>query len=277
MSVDALAVYRGMDIGTAKPTRAADPACRHCWHLVDLVEPSEEFSVALFQAAGEKVLAGLHAEARPALLVGGTGLYHRALLDGLQLPEQYPEIRRRLYEEGRRPGGPVRLHARLASLDPVAAGRMEPFNLRRVVRALEVTEGSGRPFSRFGPGLESYQETATVLVGLRLERAELDRRLEARLDEQLAEGFLEEVARLASRPGGLSRTARQAIGYAELLAHLEGTLSLEEARVATLRRLRRFARRQEAWFRRDPRVHWLSASAPDLVGQVLERWETSPS
>ncbi len=277
VSVDALAVYRGMDIGTAKPTRPADPASRHAWHLVDLAAPGEEFSVALFQKEAGRVLAGLHQKGRAALLVGGTGLYHRALVDGLRLPGSYPEIRARLDEEAARPGGSVRLHARLAALDPVAAGRMEPLNVRRVVRALEVTEGSGRPFSEFGPGLERYQPTRTVIVGLSLERAELDRRLEARLDEQLADGLLQEVASLAALPGGLSRTARQAIGYAELLAHLDGEMGLEEAREATLRRLRRFARRQEAWFRRDPRVEWFEAGRPGLVDLVLARWETSAS
>lgn len=264
-----------MDIGTAKPTRAGEPASRHEWHLVDLVDPGEEFSVALFQSAGRAVLSSFAEAGRPVVLVGGTGLYHRALLDGLSLPEEYPEIRARLYEEAGLPGGTERLHERLRRLDPLAAGRMEAGNTRRIVRALEVTEGSGRPFSGTGPGLTSYEPIECLLIGLRLERDVLDKNLEARLDAQLAEGFLEEVARLAERPGGLSRTAGQAIGYRELLSHIRGEIGLEEARELILGRLRRFARRQEAWFRRDPRVVWLEADRPELTAAVLGRWETA--
>lgn len=277
VSVDALAVYREMDIGTAKPTRRADPASRHEWAMVDLADASQEFSVALFQKEGERAIGSLHEQGKTAVLVGGTGLYHRALVDCLSLPASFPAIRRRLYEEAASEGGAARLHARLAELDPVAAGRMEPLNIRRVVRALEVTEGSGRRFSDFGPGLRAYEVTATVMVGLRLERQELDRRLAERLGQMMEEGFLHEVARLAERPGGLSRTARQAIGYGELLAHLEGTLSLDEAMAASLRRLKRFARRQESWFRRDPRVEWLPAEADELAALVIRRWETGLS
>lgn len=272
--MDALAVYREMDIGTAKPSRSADPASRHPWHLVDLVDPGEEFSVALFQEAARRALDEVHRAGRPALLVGGTGLYHRALLDRLELPGRFPAVTARLLREAAGPEGPGRLHARLRELDPVAAGRMEPLNLRRVVRALEVTEGSGRRFSDFGPGLGSYPATETCLVGLALARPELDRRLAARLESQLSEGFLDEVAALAARPGGLSKTARQAIGYAELLSHLAGESSLSEAKEQILRRLRRFARRQESWFRRDPRVQWLPADSPQLADLVLARWET---
>jgi tRNA dimethylallyltransferase len=272
-----LAVYREMDIGTAKPTRPADPASRHEWAMVDLADASKEFSVALFQKEGKRAIARLHEQKKAAVLVGGTGLYHRALVDSLSLPACFPAIRRRLYQEAAAEGGAARLHARLAELDPVAAGRMEPLNIRRVVRALEVTEGSGRCFSEFGPGLSAYEASATVMVGLRLERQELDRRLAERLHEMMEEGFLDEVARLAERPGGLSRTARQAIGYGELLAHLEGELSLEVALAASLRRLKRFARRQESWFRRDPRVEWFPAEADDLADLVIRRWETGLS
>lgn len=263
-----------MDVGTAKPTRAADPARRHEWHLVDMAEPSEEFSVAQFQAAARKAIRRLHRAGRAAVLVGGTGLYHRAVLDDLELPGRYPPVAARLEAEADGPAGPARLHARLRELDPVAAGRMEPLNLRRVIRALEVTEGSGRRFSDFGPGLESYRQIETVIVGLALDRAELDRRLAARLDSQIEEGFVEEVQSLSSTEGGLSRTARQAIGYSEILRYLEGEWSLEEALSETLRRLKNFARRQEAWFRRDPRVRWLPADEADLADRVLQQWET---
>lgn len=272
-SVDALACYRGMDIGTAKPTRASDAASRHRWHLVDLVEVDEEFSVADFQRAAGHLVDEAHGAGRPVVFVGGTGLYHRAVVDGLALPGRYPAVAARLESEADAPGGLERLYERLSALDPVAAGRIEPGNRRRIVRALEVTEGSGRRFSEFGPGLTSYPPTTTVLVGLALERAELDRRLARRLEAQLDEGFLEEVKELAETPGGLSRTARQAIGYRQILDHLEGRCSLDEALAATLTQLRRFARRQEAWFRRDPRVLWIGADDPERADRVLAVWE----
>ena len=274
VSVDALAVYKEMDIGTAKPSRSADPASRHHWHLVDLCEPEEEFSVASFQRAAESAVAEIHSRATPALFVGGTGLYHRAVSDGLTLPGRYPEVATRLWSEIET-DGPSALHRRLFLLDPVAAGRMEPGNRRRIVRALEVTEGSGRRFSDYGPGLSSYPPTATLLVGLYLERGALEERLSARLSEQMDEGFLQEVGALVSRHPGLSRTARQAIGYRELISHLAGECDLDEALEAARRRLRSFARRQEAWFRRDPRVQWQRADSPDLRDRVLEIWEST--
>lgn len=274
VSVDALAVYKGMDIGTASPSRPSDPASRHRWHLVDVCEPSEEYSVARFQRDAHAAISTIHGDGRAAILVGGTGLYHRAVLDDLRLPGRYPGVAARLREEAGDgdPKAARALHARLRELDPVAAGRMEPLNLRRVLRALEVTEGSGRRFSEFGPGLETYPRTSTVLVGLRLDRAVLDERLRARLLAQIEEGFIGEVEVLRRDP--LSRTARQAIGYAELLEYLEGNLGLDEALSETLRRLKAFARRQESWFRRDPRITWYDADDPRLAEHVLERWET---
>ncbi|MGO9558939.1 MAG: tRNA (adenosine(37)-N6)-dimethylallyltransferase MiaA [Acidimicrobiales bacterium] len=276
VSIDALAVYRGMDIGTAKPTRPGDAASRHCWQLVDLVDASEEFSVAEFQAAARDAIGRIHEAGAAAVLVGGTGLYHRAVLDDLELPGRYPHVAARLRTEADGPGGPASLHARLRELDPVAAGRMEPLNARRVIRALEVTEGSGRRFSEFGPGLEDYPSIDTVVVGLALDRAQLDERLARRLSSQLDEGFVDEVRTLLAAPGGLSRTAAQAIGYREIAQYLQGERSLEDARSEAMRRLKSFARRQEAWFRRDPRVHWLRADDERLTELVIERWETGP-
>lgn len=233
--------------------------------------------MAQFQQAAAEVMAGIHRAGRRAVLVGGTGLYHRAVLDDLELPGRYPLVAERLETEAAAARSSAGLYERLRQLDPVAAGRMEPTNARRVIRALEVTEGSGRRYSEFGPGLETYPPADAVLVGLRLDRSVLDRRLETRLRRQLDEGLLDEVRVLASRPCGLSRTARQAIGYAELFEHLDGACSLEVAVDRALRRLRNFARRQEAWFRRDPRVEWLDADDTSLVERVLERWETAPS
>jgi len=267
VSVDAMAVYRGLDVGTAKPTGAQRAGV--AWHLVDLVEPEEEFSVADFQAAAEEALQGIEARGNRALLVGGTGLYLRAVIDRLAFPPRFPELAAELESEADAPRGVERLHGRLAELDPVAAGRMEPTNRRRVVRALEVTLGSGRAFSVSGPGLAEYPPTPFILVGLMLARDELARRIEARLDAQLAAGFLEETRALAARPDGLSRTAAQALGYREVLAHLSGACTLEDARERILRRTRTFAKRQESWFRRDPRVQWLDAGRDDLVEAVL--------
>lgn len=248
-------VYRGMDIGTAKPTRAERAEVPH--HLIDLVDPWEEFTVAEFQRAFRAALAAIEARGHRALLVGGTGLYLRAVIDGLEIPGRFPAVRAALEAE---PDTGL-LHRRLAELDPVAAGRMERSNRRRVLRALEVTLGSGRPFSSYGPGLDTYPPSPYLLVGLRVPREELDERIAARYQHQLEAGLLEEVCRLAADPRGLSRTARQALGYKELLDHLEGRCTLEEALDAAVTRTRRFARRQERWFRRDPRVVWIDASS----------------
>jgi tRNA dimethylallyltransferase len=269
VSVDAMAVYRELDLGTAKPTpdeRAVAP-----WHLIDIVDPSEEFSVASFQVHAADALRAIDSRAKVPLLVGGTGLYHRAVIDGLEFPGRFPEVAAELEHQAERSGGLTELFGRLCQLDPIAAGRLEPGNRRRIVRALEVTIGSGRPFSSFGPGLEAYHPTRSSIIGLELQRSDLDRRLATRFEEQLASGLLEEVRRLAARPGGLSRTARQAIGYRELLAHVEEGLPIQQAKNESVRRLRSFARRQESWFKRDPRVVWLPADRSDLVDEVEAR------
>ena len=270
VSVDSMQVYRGMDIGTAKPTAAERAEVPH--HLIDLAEPCEDYSVRRWQAAADEALAGIEGRGHRALLVGGTGLYLRAAVDRLTMPAQFPEVRARLEREADAVGVSA-LHRRLAAMDPVAAGRMLPTNRRRVVRALEVCVGSGRPFSSFGPGLTEYPPVPFCMVALRLDRTLLDRRIADRYRDQLAAGFGDEVAALAARPGGLSRTARQALGYRELLAHLSGRCSLDAAVDEAIRRTRAFARRQESWFRRDPRIRWLSppegnalALLPDLLG-----------
>jgi tRNA dimethylallyltransferase len=267
VSVDSMAVYRGLDIGTETPPRSTAS-----WHLLNIADPAEDFSVAQFQDAARAVLAQIHSRGHRAILVGGTGLYHRAAVDGLELPGRYPEVARELEIEASSPEGLASLYESLAALDPLAASRIEPGNRRRIVRALEVTVGAGRRFSSFGPGLGHYPVTGPRLAGLSLERPEIDRRLAERLDAELAAGWLEEVARLASHPGGLSRTARQAIGYRELLAHLEDGLPLQAAKTEILRRLKAFARRQEAWFRRDPRVKWFQGGSECLADEVIEWW-----
>lgn len=264
VSVDSMQVYRGMDIGTAKPSAAERREVRH--HLLDLVHPSERFTVAQYGAAFDEAVAGIAARGGRAVLVGGTGLYLRAVVDRLEIPGEYPVVRGSLEAEP----DTVALHDRLRRLDPVAARRMEPTNRRRVVRALEVTLGSGRPFSSFGPGLTSYPPTSVRLIGLRVPRDELDERIERRFHALMEGGLLDEVRRLAADPAGLSPTARQALGYRELLAHLEGRVTLQAAVDAAVARTRQFARRQERWFRRDPRIEWLDASVAgeELLGTL---------
>ena len=253
VSVDSMQVYRGMDVGTAKPTSAERAEVPH--HLLDLVEPWEECSVAAFQAEARAVLADLAARGRRAVLVGGTGLYQRAVVDDLDIPGQHPEVRAELEAEP----DTAALHRRLTDLDPVAAARMEPTNRRRIVRALEVGLGSGRPFSSYGPGLDAHPADAIPQVGVRLPAPVVADRIAARYRAQLDQGFLEEVDALLALDRPLSRTAGQALGYREMAAHLQGEVDLEEALDEAVRRTRRFARRQRAWFRRDPRIAWVDA------------------
>ncbi len=259
VSVDSMCVYRGMDIGTSKPGPEARAAVPH--HLLDLVDPEEDFTVTRFQAAARDALDGIERRGHHALLVGGTGLYLRAVVDDLAIPGRYPDVAAALeaeLDDGR--ATPADLHARLAAFDPVGAARMEPTNRRRVVRALEVTIGSGRPFSTFGPGLEAYPAAGVAQVGLALPPDEVDRRIEGRLDRMVEAGLVDEVRALAGRPAGISRTARQALGYREVLAHVEGGAPLADCLEEAVRRTRQFARRQASWFRRDPRVTWAGST-----------------
>jgi tRNA dimethylallyltransferase len=272
VSVDSMQVYRGMDIGTAKPTRSEQAEVRH--HLLDVADPWEDFTVTRFQSAARDVLADIEARGKRALLVGGTGLYLRAVIDDLAVPAQYPGVRAELDAEPDTAG----LHRRLATLDPVAAHRMTASNRRRIVRALEVTIGSGAPFSSFGPGLDVHGPSRFRLFGLWLPRAVLARRIAARVDAMFEAGLVDEVAPLVGNPRGMSRTARQALGYKEVVAHLEDGVALGEVTAEVVRRTRRFARRQWAWFRRDPRISWVGvpanplAALPVLLGDWMASW-----
>lgn len=265
VAVDAMQVYRGMDIGTAKPTLDDRSAVVH--HGLDLADPAEEFAVAAYVGVATRAIDGIEARRGRALLVAGTGLYLRAITDPMELPGRWPEVRTRL-ESRVDAEGPEVLHAELASLDPLAASRMEPTNGRRIVRALEVTLGSGRRFSSFGPGLDQYPPVPFVQIGLQWPRPALARRIEARVHRMMAAGLLAEVTALLERPGGLSRTAMQALGYKELIAHLRGECSLDEAVETVVLRTRQYAVRQERWFRRDPRIRWVSIEH-DPVAEVL--------
>jgi tRNA dimethylallyltransferase len=273
ISIDSMQVYRGMDIGTAKPTLAERRRVPH--HLLDLVEPSADFTVAEFQRAYHTALEAIAERGRRALLVGGTGLYHRAVIDDLDLPGEWPDVRSRLRAEIEAVGAEA-LHSRLAELDPEAAARMEPSNERRIVRALEVIEGSGRPFSSYGPGLDAYPPTEIAQVGLRWDRTALAHRITERVHRMVAAGLVDEVAALLAG-GGLSRSAGQALGYKEIAAHLRGEIGLDEAVDRVIVRTRQFAVRQERWFRRDPRIAWVDVEADpvtEAAPAVLAHFDT---
>jgi tRNA dimethylallyltransferase len=263
VSVDAFGVYRGMNIGTASPTAAERAEVRY--HLVDLTDATEEFSVTEFQAAYRGVRQDLAQRGVTGLLVGGTGLYHRIVIDDLTPPGQWPEIREALETEVAALGPEV-LHARLVELDPLAASRMEPSNTRRVLRALEVCIGSGQPFSSFGPGLEAYPENPIIQIGLRWPVDVLTVRIRERVESMVANGWQDEVRDLLAR-GGLSRTAGQAVGYAEMIAVCRGTLTVQDAIDQISLRTRQLAVRQLRWFRRDPRLRWVDVES-DPVGEV---------
>jgi tRNA dimethylallyltransferase len=263
VSVDSMQVYRGMDIGTAKPTPAERAEVPH--HLVDVVDPCEDFTLSAFADRARAAIADIEERGHRPLLVGGTGLYLRAVIDELTVPGRFPEARASIEAEP----DTLALHHRLAEVDAVAAGRMESTNRRRIVRALEVTVGSGRPFSSFGPGLDVYPPTRFHLVGVELPFPVLDARIEERYRRQVAAGFVDEARRLLAHPRGVSRTARQALGYKELFDHLSGACGLDEAVALAVRRTRRFARRQRSWFRRDPRIRWSRADDPAELVEPL--------
>jgi tRNA dimethylallyltransferase len=241
-----------MDIGTAKPTPEERARVPH--HLVDLVDPGEEFSVARFQPLARAAIAEVLGRGRVPLLVGGSGLYFQAVVDDFVFPPTDHAVRARLEAEAAA-GGLPELYRRLAAVDPPGAARIQPENLRRTVRALEVMELTGRPFSSFRVAMDApvsrYRLTVLGLdPGAELLRARVAERVAAMAEA----GLVEEVRRLAERP--LSRTARQALGYKELLDAMEQGTPIPEALEAVVRRTRAYARRQLAWFRRDPRVRW---------------------
>jgi tRNA dimethylallyltransferase len=265
VAVDAMQVYRGMDIGTAKPTPSDRAAVPH--HALDLIDPDSEFTVAQFATAANDAIDHIRRAGGRPLLVGGTGLYLRALTDPMEIPGTWPDVRTAL-EARLSSGEPIeQLHQELSVLDPAAAVKMQPTNARRVVRALEVCLGSGRSFSTFGPGLDSYPPIPIVQVGLRWSRPALAERIERRVHRMVADGLLDEVERLTTR-WRLSRTAAQALGYKELVQHLDGHVSLDQAIDQVIVRTRQFAVRQDRWFRRDPRVQWVDIETDPVAEAV---------
>jgi tRNA dimethylallyltransferase len=262
VSVDSMLVYRGMDVGTAKPTPEQRERVPH--HVIDLAEPEEPFSVARFQELAWEVIRGIRRRGGIPLLVGGGGLYFREVADRLDFPGTEPPIRELLQTEAGAVG-PEGLYRRLSSLDPVAAGRIEPGNVRRTVRALEVAAITGRPFSSFAEAWQRFPSGAVRAAGIRIDRRVLRERIERRVQAMLP-GLAAETEALLARGSRGFLTSSQAIGYAEMVACLEGRMTRSEAAAATVGRTNALARRQMAWLRRDPRIRWFDAGPEGAVG-----------
>ena len=265
VNADSMQLYRGMDIGTAKLTPAEREGVPH--HLLDIWDVTQPASVAEYQRLARAAIDGILARGRVPLLVGGSGLYVRAVAGRVRVPRHRPRLRERLEAELARVG-PGPLHDRLRAVDPVAAERILPSNGRRIVRALEVIELTGGPFTAQLP--EPKPVYAAVQIGVDRQPAELDERIALRVDKMWAAGLVREVRELVGRGLREGRTASRALGYQQVLRFLDGECTEEEAYAETIRATRRFVRRQRAWFRRDPRIHWLDGARPDLVEAALE-------
>jgi tRNA dimethylallyltransferase len=269
VNADAYQLYRGMDIGTAKVPSEQRRGIAH--HQLDVLDPLEDASVARYQESARADLGQIEARGARAVVVGGSGLYVRALLDHMDFPGTDPQVRAGLEERAEREGRRA-LHAELARLDPEAAASIGPHNTRRIVRALEVIEITGLPYTANLPRQE-YVRPA-VQIGLDCDRETLDARVASRVERMRREGLVEEVLRLAriderGTVRGLGRTAARAVGYAEILDLIQGRTTEDEAFEAITANTRRLARKQMGWFGRDPRVQWLDAAAPDLLDQAL--------
>ncbi|KUM79026.1 tRNA (adenosine(37)-N6)-dimethylallyltransferase MiaA [Streptomyces griseorubiginosus] len=272
VNADSMQLYRGMDIGTAKLTPEERDGVPH--HLLDIWDVTVTASVAEYQRLARARIDALLAEGRWPVLVGGSGLYVRGAVDNLEFPGTDPDVRARLEDELVLRGSGA-LHARLAAADPGAAQAILPSNGRRIVRALEVIEITGKPFTANLPGHDSVYDT--LQIGVDVARPELDERIARRVDRMWDAGLVDEVRELEARGLREGRTASRALGYQQVLAALAGGCTMEDARAETVRATKRFARRQDSWFRRDPRVHWLSGAAahltelPQLALALVER------
>jgi tRNA dimethylallyltransferase len=265
INADSMQLYRGMDIGTAKLSPAEMRGVPH--HLLDIWDVTVTASVAEYQRRSDTAIAAIRGRGRVPVLVGGSGLYVRAALDRLEFPGTDPAVRARLEEELAE-AGPAALHERLRGLDPDSATAILPSNGRRIVRALEVIEITGRPFSASMP-VHEYRYAGAVQIGLTVPRPELDERIALRVERMWEAGLVAEVRALEKAGLRDGLTAGRALGYAQVLRFLAGEWTEERAKEETVRATRRFARRQESWFRRDPRVHWLPYDAPDLLERAL--------
>lgn len=266
VNADALQFYRGMDVGTAKVTEDERGGVPH--HLLDVLDVTEDVSVAQFQHWARMAFADVRSRGRTPILAGGSGLYVRAALDELEFPPTDPAVRAEIESELAEQGRDA-LVARLAAVDPEAAGNVA--DERRLVRALEVHRLTGRPFSSFMPVRRVHPAAAPVVqIGLTIDRAVLHARIEARVHAMVEAGLLEEVRRLDAAGLRRGRTASAGIGYAPMLGVIDGQLSLDDAVQQTIVATRRFARRQQTWFRADPRVHWIDALADDVLERAVE-------
>lgn len=265
VNTDAMQVYRGMDVGTAKLPVSERRGIPH--HLLDIHDVTAPATVALFQGWARDAIADIRGRDATPVLVGGSALYTRAILDRFEFPGTDDSLRRELEVELERIGSHA-LHARLAGVDPEAAASILPDNGRRVVRALEVVALTGRPYSASLPRLE-YVDPLTVQIGVDIDRPTLDARIARRVEEMFAGGFVEEVEALLDRGLADARTASRAIGYREVMGFLAGDRSLAEAMEQTTVATRRFARRQDSWFRKDPRIVWVAHDDPDRVDKAV--------
>lgn len=264
VNADSMQLYRGMDIGTAKLPAAERRGVPH--HLLDVLDVTEESTLAAYQSAARAAIADIRGRGRMPVLAGGSGLYVRAALDELEIPPADPQVRARL-EARSAAGEDDALREELRRVDPAAAEAIQDNNIRRIIRALEVVEITGRPFSATAP-TKTYVRPS-VVIGLRDDWDALTGRIERRVEQMWADGLLDEVRYLESLGLRRGRTASRAIGYAQALGELDGEMTKAEAVASTQAATRRYARRQESWLRPDPRVQWLDAAAPDLLEQAV--------
>lgn len=272
VSADSRQIYRGMDIGTAKPTPEEQAQVRH--HLIDVVDPDQTLTLAEYQELARAAIEDIQSRGRVAFLVGGTGLYVRAVVEGWTVPHVPPNpvLRQVLLERAEREGAQS-LYNELQAVDPAAAARIDPRNVRRVIRALEVYHGTGEAPSRLqGRRPPPY---AVLWIGLTMERAALYARVDARIEAMIAAGWIDEVRDLLARGCSLDLPAMSALGYREIGAYLRGETSLEEAVALIKRHTRRFIRHQYAWFSPDdPRLHWFDMGEPclDRIRELVVSW-----
>ena len=264
VNADSMQLYRGMDIGTAKLPAAERRGVPH--HLLDVLDVTEESTLAAYQSAARAAIADIRGRGRMPVLAGVSGLYVRAALDELEIPPADPQVRARL-EARSAAGEDDALREELRRVDPAAAEAIQDNNIRRIIRALEVVEITGRPFSATAP-TKTYVRPS-VVIGLRDDWDALTGRIERRVEQMWADGLLDEVRYLESLGLRRGRTASRAIGYAQALGELDGEMTQAEAVASTQAATRRYARRQESWLRPDPRVQWLDAAAPDLLEQAV--------
>jgi len=261
INADSMQVYRGMDVGTAKISVKERQGIPH--HMLDVLDVSQDSNVAWYQIGARKVIDEIHSRGKNVVMVGGTGLYIKAVIDELNFPDTDPMVRHTLNKEAEDLGIDA-MFARLEKLDPAAALAIDRANLRRIIRALEVIEITGKPFTANLPREESIRYPNARQFGLVMDRELLSERIDARVNTMFEQGFVEEVQKLI--PAGLleGRTAQRALGYSQIVSHLQGELSLEAAIEETKRATRQYARRQETWFSRDARIKWISTRQPRL-------------